>query len=64
MPAMTSDEKLIYNIIGEDRRMSSTEIASEAEMNKSRVLRILESLIDKKIIFRFGRARGTRYGRK
>lgn len=63
MPAMTDNEKIIFNMLGE-RLMSSTEIALETGMNKSKVLRILESLMEKKFIVKSGRARGTRYGRR
>ena len=63
------DEKIIYmahnlhvgNIHKGKKKMSRSEIEKAAEMEKSKAVRTLNSLIEKKILKKTGAGRGVRY---
>lgn len=57
---LTIDEKIIYELLS-NKCMSSSEIISEVEFGKTKVVSILNKLIEKKYINCSGNARGKKY---
>lgn len=58
---LTTDEKVIYDILSSGILMASSELANISGFNKTKVVRLLNSLIDKKYVSIIGRGRGTKY---
>ena len=69
LPVMSSNDKilsdtenLILNHLNNVRR-STQELAKLTKLNKYKIIKALNSLIDKNIISRYGTGRNTKYGR-
>lgn len=60
-PELTSDEKKIYEALQDNSVLSSREIAERTGMHRNKVIRLLNSLLQKNIVIQVGRARGTKY---
>lgn len=58
---MTTDEKAVYNTLLDKSVLTSTEVAAKTGMKKDKTIRLLNSLLEKNLIVKTGRARGTRY---
>lgn len=58
---LTIDEITIYNILKNEIELSRLEIDKGTGFNKSKTLRILNSLVDKNIILKLGEGPGTTY---
>ena len=61
LPAGISEEEYLVNILKGKEKMSRSEIEKAAEMEKSKAVRTLNSLIEKKILKKTGAGRGVRY---
>lgn len=62
-PELTSDEKVIFDLLAGGRMLASSEIVAASGFSKNKVIRLLNELIDKKYIKVKGQGRGTRYKR-
>lgn len=62
-PELTSDEKVIFDLLAGGRMLASSEMVSVSGFGKNKVIRLLNDLIDKKYIKVEGQGRGTRYKR-
>ena len=58
---LSEDEILILNIIKDGVEVSRKELEEESEFNKSKVLRIINILVDKDLILRIGKGSRTTY---
>lgn len=58
---LLKDEQGIYNVFKRDIELSRPEIDVKSSFNKSKTLRTLKSLLDKNIIRKTGKGRGTKY---
>ncbi len=58
---LTQDEKTIYNIIKENVEIFRKELDDESGFNKSKTLRVINSLLDKDLIVKQGKGINTRY---
>ncbi|MCC6095542.1 MAG: putative DNA binding domain-containing protein [Eubacterium sp.] len=58
---MTTDEKAVYATLLDKSVLTSTEVAAKAGMSRDKTIRLLKSLVEKNLIVKTGRARGTRY---
>ena len=58
---LTIDEINIYNLLKNEIELSRLEIDKETGFNKSKTLRVLNSLVDKNIILKLGEGPGTTY---
>ncbi|RHS55902.1 AAA family ATPase, partial [Ruminococcus sp. AM46-18] len=54
-------EQILVNILKGKEKMSRSEIEKAAKMEKSKAVRTLNSLIEKKILKKTGAGRGVRY---
>lgn len=63
LPEMTSDERVIFDSLEGGKKLSSSELVEESGFAKSKVLRLLNNLIEMKYISVEGKGRGTRYKR-
>ena len=61
LPVGISEEEYLVNILKGKEKMSRSEIEKAAEMEKSKAVRTLNSLIEKKILKKTGAGRGVRY---
>ena len=59
--ALNEAEQILVNILKGKEKMSRSEIEKAAEMEKSKAVRTLNSLIEKKILKKTGAGRGVRY---
>lgn len=59
---ITLDEELIINALSFKKILSKSEIAKLTKLNESKVIRLLNSLLDKNYIKIYGSGRGTKYG--
>lgn len=59
--SLSSDERSVYGLFASEREWTSSEIAEKLSYRKSKTVRILNALIDKRYIKVLGRGRGTRY---
>ncbi|MDO5096850.1 MAG: ATP-binding protein [Peptostreptococcaceae bacterium] len=57
---LSADEKAIFDLLN-GRSLSRAEIQTQSRMNKDKVIRILNNLIEKNTIQRIGTGRGTKY---
>jgi len=60
---LTSDEDIIYNALSSIRLFSAQEISNNVHFNKSKTIRLLNSLLDKKCIKINGKGRATKYSK-
>lgn len=58
---LTDDEKIIVNLLKSNMKLSRNQIESEAQFSKDKTIRVLNALIDKKVVLKSGKARGVRY---
>ncbi len=58
---LTTDEKVIYDLLNKGRLLSSSEIAEATGFSKNKVIRQINSMIDKHCIKTEGNGRGTKY---
>lgn len=58
---VTSDEKVIIQVLSSGMNLASSEIVKKTEFNKDKVIRLLNSLIKKNYVKVIGRGRGTKY---
>ncbi|MGN0362665.1 MAG: ATP-binding protein [Bilifractor sp.] len=58
---MTTDEKAVYATLLDKSVLTSTEVAAKAGMSRDKTIRLLKALVEKNLIVKTGRARGTRY---
>ena len=58
---MTDDERKVYDALKGRNILSSTDIAERTGMTKAKVIRLLNSLIERNLIVKTGHARTTRY---
>ena len=59
--ALSNDEKLIYNSFMGNRKLSSSEVAEHTGFGKTKVVKLLKSLVDQGYIKIEGEGRGTKY---
>lgn len=59
--AVTVDEKIIIDFIESNNQLSSGQLVNLTKFNKSKVIRLLNRLIDKKYIKTIGNGRSTKY---
>lgn len=60
-PELTHDEMVIVQVLRDNRMMSRQEIEEQTPFTKAKVIRLLNALIQKKIIRKTGNGRGTKY---
>ena len=60
--AVSEDEERIMLLLQKYKTMSSSDIVSVSGHNKAKVIRLLNSLLEKNKIKKLGVGRGTRYG--
>nr|WP_256484168.1 MULTISPECIES: ATP-binding protein [unclassified Treponema] len=58
---VNSDEMLILEILSKGIRLSSSEIVLKSGFGKNKVVRLINSLLEKKYIQKEGSGRGTKY---
>ena len=58
---LSDDEKLIYESFSGNRRLSSSEVVEYTGFGKTKVVKLLKSLVDEGFIKVEGRGRGTKY---
>ena len=58
---ISEDEQSVYSLLSKVTPKSISEIHSESSFGKSKVLEILNKLVEKKIITKVGQGRGTKY---
>ncbi|WP_253722590.1 hypothetical protein [Treponema sp. OMZ 787] len=58
---LNSDEMLILEILSKGIRLSSSEIVLKSGFGKNKVVRLINSLLEKKYIQKEGSGRGTKY---
>ena len=63
-PELTCDESVIVQVLRDNRMMSRQEIEEQTPFTKAKVIRLLNALIQKKVIRKMGNGRGTKYTKK
>ncbi|NLB31786.1 MAG: AAA family ATPase [Alcaligenaceae bacterium] len=63
LPELSTDEKVIFDLLADGRKLASSEIVAASGFSKHKVIRLLNDLIDKKYTKVEGQGRGTRYKR-
>ncbi|MDX9917206.1 MAG: putative DNA binding domain-containing protein [Gudongella sp.] len=58
---MSSDEKEIFNLLSQGKILASSEIANKTGFSRDKVIRLMNSLVEKKYVKKEGRGRGTKY---
>lgn len=58
---LSDDEKLIYQFFSSNRKLSSSEVVEYAGFGKTKVVKLLKSLVDQSFIKVEGRVCGTKY---
>lgn len=58
---LTRDEQQILELLADGKMLSRTEIENAVGMNKDKVIRLLNSMMDNHLIQKSGKGRGTRY---
>lgn len=61
--SMTTDEAAVFKVLSSGRELSNSEITKGLNWEKSKTLRILNSLLANKYIIVIGNGRGTKYSR-
>lgn len=64
IPKLKPDETVIFQILLQNRLMSRKEIEAQTAFTKTKVIRLLNDLVRKKIIQKTGTGRSTKYMRK
>lgn len=64
VPKLKPDEMIIFQILLQNRLMSRKEIETQTAFTKTKVIRLLNDLVRKKIIQKTGTGRSTKYMRK
>ena len=59
--SLTSEEQLIVQLFHGNLKLSRAEIEKQSHYNKAKLIRILNSLSDKNIIYKSGKGRATKY---
>lgn len=60
---LTSDERAVYNVLSRVRPMASREIIGELDFSRSKLNRVLKSMVDAGYITTVGSGRGLKYKR-
>ena len=63
-PAVTSDEQMLLESLDTGMLLSSKEIAERLGWTKAKTVRVLNLLLQEKLIVKSGQARGTKYRRR
>lgn len=58
---MSKDESIVYNLLQERYSLSRAEIESLSHFNKSKTLRVINNMIDEKLIVKEGQGPATKY---
>lgn len=58
---LSEDEVIIYNILKSEVELPRVELDEKSGFNKSKTLRIINSLVDKNLVRKLGRGPGTTY---
>ena len=58
---LSEEESLVIEILKSNKKMSSSEICGETKMNKSKLIRIINLLVEKNVVKAEGNGRGRRY---
>ena len=60
-PQLTTDEKIVYDVLSKGLQLSSRELSEKTGFSKDKVIRLSASLLEKKYIQVLGKGRGTKY---
>lgn len=60
---LSTDEQLVFEDLSDGISKYRIEIEEETELNKDKLIRVLNQLIDKNVIEKSGKGRGTKYNR-
>lgn len=60
---VTPDERAILDVLAKGSALTRSQIAEKTQLSKSKAIRTLNALIDKKLITKIGEGRSVRYGR-
>ena len=60
-PSLTEDEKIIYNILKDEIELTRGELDIKSGFNKSKTLRLINSLLEKNLVKKLGKGPGTTY---
>ena len=60
---VTPDERAILDVLAKGSALTRSQIAEKTQLSKSKAIRTLNTLIDKKLITKIGEGRSVRYGR-
>ena len=63
-PKLTPDEQKVMDILSVGLILASSEIMERTGMNRNKVVRLINKLVDKQYVTVHGNGRGTRYSRK
>ena len=58
---LSREQKQVYNLIGMNQPVSSSQLLEKVNVSKSTLTRILNSLVEDHLIERTGRGRSVRY---
>lgn len=58
---LSEDEKIIVSLLKTNQLLSRTQIEEKSNFNKSKIIRILSSLIEKNYVIKSGETRNTKY---
>ncbi len=61
VPKLTQDENVILQVMPDERLLSRKEIEEQTDFTKTKVIRLLNGLVKKKVIQKMGSGRGTKY---
>lgn len=61
--AITENEKIIYDLLNDSHKYSSSELVEKSGFSKNKVVRIMSSLIEKRLVNKEGEGRATLYVR-
>lgn len=64
MSDLIKEEVTIYNLLKENQELSRQYLDTESGFNKSKTLRIINSLLDKNLIEKQGKGVNTTYSKK
>ena len=60
---VTPDERAILDVLAKGSALTRSQIAEKTQLSKSKAIRTLNALIDKKLITKIGEGRSVRYER-
>jgi ATP-dependent DNA helicase RecG len=58
---VSDDEKLVYDSLVRNRKLSSSDVAKHTGFGKTKVIKLLKSMMDQGYIRIEGEGRGTKY---